>query len=365
MEKIKNKLKIIDVYIIRKFLGTFFYAISLLAIIIIIFDISEKIDDFLERDAPLRAIIFDYYLNFLPYFINLFSALFTFIAVIFFTSRMAANTEIIAILNSGISFWRFLRPYIISAFLLAFLSFYLANFLIPVTNRKMVDFETKYIKSQYRASEMNIHMQISPGTFVYVESFNKTARVGYRFSLEKMNEKGLSYKLSADFISWDSIKHEWKADMYLERTIQGMHETLTHGKSKLLSMPLDPKDFSINVDDTKVMNYWELRKFIAREKMRGSSTVSKFEVEKYKRIAWPFATIVLTIIGVALSSRKVRGGTGLNLGLGLSISFAFILFMQFFTVFATFGNLPPIIAVWIPNILFGLLGIYLLRMAPK
>jgi lipopolysaccharide export system permease protein len=365
MEKIKNKLKIIDVYIIRKFLGTFFYAISLLAIIIIIFDIAEKIDDFIERDAPLRAIIFDYYLNFLPYFINLFSALFTFIAVIFFTSRMAANTEIIAILNSGISFWRLMRPYIISALLLAFLSFYLANFLIPITNRKMIEFETKYIKSQYKAADMNIHMQISPGTFIYVESYNKEAHVGYRFSLEKMDAKGLSYKLTADYVTWDSIKQQWKADMWVERTIKEMHETLTHGRTKNIKIPLVPKDFSINVDDTKVMNYWELRKFISREKMRGSATVAKFEVEKYKRIAWPFATIVLTIIGVALSSRKVRGGTGLNLGLGLSISFAFILFMQFFTVFATFGNLPPIIAVWIPNVLFGVLGLYLLRMTPK
>lgn len=365
MKKIRNKLKIIDVYIIRKFLGTFFYAISLLAIIIIIFDISEKIDDFLEREAPLRAIIFDYYLNFLPYFINLFSALFTFIAVIFFTSRMAANTEIIAILNSGISFWRLLRPYMISASILALLSFYLTNFLIPITNRKMVDFETKYIKSQYKASIMNIHMQISPGTFIYVESYNKEARVGYRFSMEKMDENGLSYKLSADYVTWDSINKIWKADMYVERTIKDMHETLGSGKSKLIDIPLDPKDFSINVDDTKVMNYWELRRFIAREKMRGSPTIAKFEVEKYKRIAWPFATIVLTIIGVALSSRKVRGGTGLNLGLGLAISFTFIIFMQFFTVFAIFGNLPPVIAVWIPNILFGVLGIYLLRMAPK
>jgi lipopolysaccharide export system permease protein len=365
MEKIKNKLKIIDVYIIRKFLGTFFYAITLLAIIIIIFDISEKIDDFLEREAPLRAIIFDYYLNFLPYFINLFSALFTFIAVIFFTSRMAANTEIIAILNSGISFWRFLRPYIISALILSFLSFYLTNFLIPITNRKMVQFETKYIKSQYKANDMNIHMQISPGTFIYVESYNKEANVGYRFSMEKMDGNGLSYKLSADYLTWDSIKKQWKADMWVERTIKGMHETLGHGSSRLIKIPLIPGDFSINVDDTKVMNYWELRRFIAREKMRGSSTVAKFEVEKYKRIAWPFATIVLTIIGVALSSRKVRGGIGLNLGLGLSISFGFILFMQFFTVFATFGNLPPSIAVWIPNLLFGLLGLYLLKKTPK
>jgi lipopolysaccharide export system permease protein len=365
MKKIKNKLKIIDVYIIRKFLGTFFYAISLLAIIIIIFDISEKIDDFLEKEAPLRAIIFDYYLNFLPYFINLFSALFTFIAVIFFTSRMAANTEIIAILNSGISFWRLLRPYMISALILALLSFYLTNFLIPITNRKMVLFETKYIKSQYRGSDMNIHMQISPGTFIYAESYNKEAHVGYRFSLEKINEKGLYYKFSADYVTWDSIKQQWKAEMYVERTIRDMQETLTRGPSKLLRIPLVPKDFSINVEDTKVMNYWELRRFIAREKMRGSATVAKFEVEKYKRIAWPFATIVLTIIGVALSSRKIRGGIGMNLGFGLSISFAFILFMQFFTVFATFGNLPPVIAVWIPNVLFGLLGLYLLRKAPK
>ena len=361
----KNNLKIIDLYIIRKFLGTFFYAITLLAIIIIIFDISEKIDDFLEKDAPLHAIIFDYYFNFLPYFINLFSALFTFVAVIFFTSKLASNTEIIAILNSGISFWRLLRPYMISALILALLSLFLSNFVIPVTNRKMVDFERKYIKNVARSESMNIHMQVLPGTFIYVESYNAQARVGYRFSLEKMDAKGLSSKFSADYITWDSIQQKWKADMYVEREIDGMKEKITRGKSKYLKIPLVPKDFILNLDDTKVMNYWDLRRFIEREKMRGSPTVAKFEVEKYKRIAFPFATLVLTIIGFALSSRKVRGGTGVHLGLGLSISFAFILFMQISTVFATFGNLPPIVAVWIPNIIFGVLGIYLLRIAPK
>ena len=363
--KMKNKLKIIDVYIIRKFLGTFFYAITLLAIIIIIFDISEKIDDFLEKDAPLHAIIFDYYLNFLPYFINLFSALFTFVAVIFFTSKLASNTEIIAILNSGISFWRLLRPYMISALILALLSLLLSNFVIPITNRRMVDFERKYIKSTAHSENMNIHMQVSPGTFIYVESYNAQAKVGYRFSLEKMDAKGLSSKFAADYITWDSIQHKWKADMFVEREIDGMKEKITRGKSKLLKIPLEPKDFTLNLDDTKVMNYWDLRNFIEREKMRGSPTVAKFEVEKYKRIAFPFATLVLTIIGFALSSRKARGGIGMHLGLGLSISFAFILFMQISTVFATFGSLPPIIAVWIPNIIFGLLGIYLLRIAPK
>ncbi len=361
----KDKLTIIDIYIIRKFLGTFFYAITLLAIIIIIFDISEKIDDFIEKSAPLSAIIFDYYLNFLPYFINLFSALFTFVAVIFFTSKMASNTEIIAILNSGISFWRLLRPYMISSLILAIISLILSNFIIPVTNRRMVDFEKKYIQGAAHTESMNIHMQVSPGTFIYVESYNAQAKVGYRFSMEKLDAKGLLSKFSADFITWDSIQRKWKADSYVERDIDGMKEKITRGKSRLLMIALEPKDFTLNVDDTKVMNYWDLRNFIAREKMRGSPTVAKFEVEKYKRIAFPFATLVLTLIGFALSSRKVRGGTGVHLGLGLTISFAFILFMQISTVFATFGSLPPIVAVWIPNFLFGLVGVYLLHKAPK
>ncbi len=358
-------MKKLDLYIIRKFLGTFFYAIALLAVVIIIFDISEKIDDFLERKPPISAIIFQYYANFIPFFINQFSALFTFIAVIFFTSKMASDTEIVAILSSGISFKRLLRPYLFAAFVLASMSFVLTNFIIPETSKNMQEFQKKYLKKEKIGSESNIHMQISPGVFAYVESFNKLNNTGFRFSLEGFNEKGMAYKLTSDNIRWDSISGTWKIDNWVKRQVNETGELITRGASKDTLLNLKPGDFSVDLDDAVYMNYRELRDFIDQEKIRGSGNLLKFQIEKHKRIAFPFATIVLTIIGVALSSRKVRGGIGFHLGVGITICFAFILFMQVTTVFATFGNLPPIIAVWIPNIIFGILGIYLLRVAPK
>jgi len=358
-------MKKLDLYIIRKFLGTFFYAIALLAVVIIIFDISERIDDFLERKPPLEAIIFQYYANFLPYFINLFSYLFTFIAVIFFTSKMASNTEIVAILNSGISFRRLLRPYLVSASVLAVMSFVLTNFVIPETSKNMQEFQKKYLKKEKKGSESNLHMQISPGVFAYVESFNKRTNTGFRFSLEGFDEKGMAYKITGDNIRWDSVTGMWKIENWVKRQLHFKGEILTHGATKDTLLNLKPGDFSVDLDDAVYMNYRELRDFIELEKLRGSGNLLKFQIEKHKRIAFPFATIVLTIIGVSLSSRKVRGGIGFHLGVGITICFAFILFMQVTTVFATFGNLPPVIAVWIPNFIFGLLGIYLLKVAPK
>lgn len=358
-------MKKLDLYIIRKFLGTFFYAIALLAVVIIIFDISEKIDDFLERKPPLEAIIFQYYFNFLPFFINQFSALFTFIAVIFFTSKLASNTEIIAILNSGISFRRLLRPYLISAFVLASMSFVLTNFVIPETSKNMQEFQKKYLKKEKKGSDNNIHMQISPGTFAYVESFNKRDNSGFRFSLEGFDEKGMAFKITGDNIRWDSITGMWKIENWVKRQVLEKREIITRGAAKDTLLNLKPGDFSVDLDDAIYMNYRELRDFIDQEKLRGSGNLLKFQIEKHKRIAFPFATIVLTIIGVALSSRKVRGGIGFHLGVGITICFAFILFMQVTTVFATFGNLPPVVAAWIPNFIFGLLGIYLLTAAPK
>ena len=358
-------MKKIDIYIIKKFLGTFFYAIALLAMIIIIFDISEKIDDFFEKQAPLREIIFSYYLNFIPYFINMFSALFTFIAVIFFTSKMAGNTEIIAILNSGISFNRMLRPYFIAATFLALMSFTLTNFVIPHTSKTMLAFEKKYIKDVIRNKDVNIHMQLDSVTYAYVESYNTVNNMGYRFSMEKINEKGLYYKLNADYMRWDSIGKKWQIENCNLRTFDGLNEKLAFRQKIDTVLPLQPSDFTINLDNLKTMTYGQLREFIHREKMRGSMNVRKFQLEQHKRIAFPFATIILTLIGVSLSSRKVRGGIGLHLGLGITISFAFILFMQISSVFASFGNLPPVIAAWLPNIVFGLLSIYLLRTAPK
>ncbi len=365
-------LKKIDIYIIKKFLGTFFYSILLLAVIIIIFDISERIDDFLEKDAPLKAIIFDYYLNFLPYFVNMFSALFTFIAVVFFTSRMAANTEIIAILNSGVSFWRMLRPYLISAVILTMLSFVLMNYIIPHTNRSMREFEKRYIKNPFRVKDNNIHMQMDNETFIYVESYNNVANVGYRFTMEKIDSIGLQFRFTSDMISWDSIGDKWKCSNYTMRFLGGLQEKLIRGRSidtnfsaKGNAALFSPSDFVIDIEDAKIMTYRQLSDYIKREKQRGNPIVAKFEVEKFKRIAFPFANIILTFIGVALSSRKVRGGIGLNLGLGIAISFTYILLLQVTSTFAIFGNLRPALALWIPNLIYGVVALVLLLKAPK
>jgi lipopolysaccharide export system permease protein len=364
---IKNNFRIIDRYIIGKFLGTFFYAILLLAIVIIIFDISEKIDDFIQKQAPLKAVIFDYYFNFLPFFINKFTALFTFISVIFFTSKMAGNTEIIAILNSGVSFKRLLRPYLFGAFFLSLFSFMLTNFVIPKTIHKMVDFEAKYVKKQNQTSNLNLHMQLEPGTFVYVESFNSMSNEGYKFTLEKIAPgKGLIYKLEADALKWDTLKRKWSVNNFYERKLlPNGSENIQKGVSRNIILNVKPEEFNIDADNVMYMNFFELRKFIQKEKIKGSSQVNRYLVEMYQRFAFPFAGIILTLIGVALSSRKVRGGTGLHLGFGIAITFTYILFLQVTTVFARFGEVPPLIAVWTPNVFFGLVALYLLWKAPK
>jgi lipopolysaccharide export system permease protein len=358
-------MRTIDLYIIKKFLGTFFFTLVLLIFIVIVFDISEKIDDFLRHDAPLKAIVFDYYLNFVPYFINLFSYLLTFIAVIFFTSRMASDSEIVAILSSGISFRRMLFPYFISAVVLGLLSFFLANFIIPYTNKSMFAFEKRYINDPKEFTDQNIHKQISPGTFIYLENFNTKTKSGWKFSLEKFNGRVLTYKLSGERIEWDSLRLGWKITNYYSRHLNGMEESIHKGLTLDTVLPFKPADFTEDIEEVKIMNYFTLREHIKDKKLRGDPDVIKYQVKKYERIAFPFATLILTLIGVSVSSRKVRGGIGFHLGLGLALTFIYILFMQIFTVFATFGDLPPLIAVWIPNIIFTIIAFYLYRIAPK
>ncbi|MEI7660936.1 MAG: LptF/LptG family permease [Bacteroidota bacterium] len=359
-------MRTIDRYIIKKFLGTFFFTLVLLVFIVIVFDISEKIDDFLRTEPPLRAIIFDYYLNFVPGFMNQFSYLLTFIAVIFFTSRMASDSEIVAILSSGISFWRLLYPYFISAVSLGLLSFFLANFIIPYTNRSMFAFENRYIhppKGEF--TDQNIHRQISPGTFIYLENFNTHTSVGWKFTLEKFEKRELVFKLRGDDIKWDSLRSKWQITNYYTRRISGMNESLKRGQKLDTVLPFVPRDFMEDIEEVKIMNYFVLREHIKNKELRGDPDVIKYKVKKYERMAFPFATIILTIIGVSVSSRKVRGGIGFHLGLGLALTFIYILFMQVFTVFATFGDLPPLLAVWIPNLIFGVIAAFLIRIAPK
>jgi len=358
-------LRKLDIYIIKKFLGTFIYAIALIIIIVIIFDISEKIDDFIEKKASIYSIIFEYYLNFIPYFINLFSPLFTFIAVVFFTSKLATNTEIIAILSSGVSFRRLLRPYIFSAIIIGLMTFYLANFLIPKVNVKRLKFEKQYIRNKGRTTHNDIHLQLDRNTFLYMESFDLEIKTGYRFSLEKINETGLYYKLTADQIVYDSIADKWLITNYIERTLNGLNETFKKDNEMSIGIAVKPIDLSKEIKDAEIMDYKQLRSFIKQEKIRGSDRVKFYEIEKYQRISYPFATLILTLIGASLASRKIRGGIGLNLALGLIITFSFILFMKISTVFATFGNLPPILATWIPTIIFGILTVIVIKKTPK
>jgi lipopolysaccharide export system permease protein len=359
-------MKKIDYYIIKKFLGTFFYSIALLTIVIIIFDVSEKIEDFLEKEAPLYEIVFSYYLNFLPYFVNLFSYLFVFITVIFFTSKLAANTEIIAILSAGISFRRLLRPYLISAALLGALSFVLANFVIPHTNIEMRVFKQKYLDNLHKEMGENIHFQINKGTFVYMERFHRSSGTAHKFSMETLDSLGqLSYKLNTDKAVFDTLTNKWKLVNYYERYIDSLHEELIIGNEKDTTIALSPKDLIVIKEDYEEMDFFEIRAFIKTQKLKGSPNVVNYEIEVHKRIAFPFAAIILTIIGVSLSSRKVRGGIGMHLGLGIALTFIYILFMQFTTVFAVSGNLNPVIAAWIPNLIYIFIALYLLKRAPK
>ncbi|NOY50062.1 MAG: YjgP/YjgQ family permease [Chlorobi bacterium] len=359
-------MKIIDWYIIKKFLGTFFYAISLLIVIVIVFDVSENIDSFIKNQAPFMAIVVDYYIVFIPYFINLFIYLFTFISVIFFTSKLAGDTEIIAILSSGVSFRRLLLPYLIASLFLALISFYLGNFLIPKTNQIRRVFKNTYMEKLTKDNEKNIHLQIRPNTFVYVESFDSKRSTGQKFSLEKLDGQRLVYKMMADKIKWDTAINKWHLKNYYLRTFDSLGEQhIEQGKGMDTTINLKTTDLYKIKERFEEMNFHELNAYIKREKEKGSIVYKKYEIEKHKRLAGPVAIIILTFIGVALSSRKIRGGIGLHLGIGIGLTFSYIMFMQFSTVFATYGNLSPFIAAWIPNIIYLFIGAYLIRKAPK
>ncbi|PCH91849.1 MAG: permease [Bacteroidetes bacterium] len=329
------------------------------------FDISEKIDDFIESEAPMKAIVMGYYMNFIPYFVNLFSPLFTFIAVIYFTSKMASNSEIIAILSGGMSFTRMLVPYVIGAIVITVLSLWLNNFVIPEANQGRLEFEETYIRSRFYNSDRNIHRQLDSTTFIYFERFDNLRNIGHKFSVEKIVDGQLQYKLLSQLIRWDSTSNKWSIEDYYIREIDGLEEKLTRGTKMDTVLGIHPSEFARRINTIETMDYFELNEFIETEKLKGSEKVIFYEIEKHKRFSLPFATIVMTLIGVSLASRKVKGGIGFHLGMGLLISFSYILFMQVSLTFATNANLPAFTAMWIPNVLFAGLALYLLKLAPK
>ncbi|OFY59535.1 MAG: hypothetical protein A2V50_03190, partial [Bacteroidetes bacterium RBG_19FT_COMBO_42_10] len=325
------KLKIIDWYIIRKFLGTFFFCLILIMTIAVVFDFAEKIDNFMEKSAPWRAVIFDYYLNFIPYFATLFAPLFVFIAVIFFTSRMAVNTEIIAILNSGMSFRRMMWPYFLSSLVIALFIFYLTNFVIPQTALKRMDFEDKYYRPQWRKVNVeNIHRQVYKNIYVYMESYSPVYLRGRNFTIEQFNDQGkLVSKLSSPSVLWDSISSKWIASNYILRQINSNEEIVTRGVKIDTTLTIRPGDFSRDPGFVGTMTYRELYDYIDLLKLQGSDELKVFLIEKHRRYAHPFAVFILTLIGVSLSSKRIRGGIGMSIGIGLALSFSYILFLQF------------------------------------
>jgi lipopolysaccharide export system permease protein len=359
------KIKLLDWYIIKKYLGTFVFTMAIFSVIIVVFDISERLDDFIKHEAPVSKIIFEYYAGFLPFYLNFLSPLINFIAVIFFTAKMADQTEIVPILSGGISFNRFLRPYIISSAIIFLVTLIFNLFIIPETNQLLVDFENVYIDPKSDNTKMYTHLQLNKNTYVYIENFDNNRKVGYKFTLENFKGDELIEKTTADRILWDSVKVKWKLENYSTRKINGLKETMTSAYQKDTTLDMRPLDFEIYDNLTKAMNMRELNNRIEKEKIRGAGIMNELLLEKYRRFIYPLSAFVLTLMGVALSSRKVRGGIGLPLGIGIFLSFVYIVFIQFANMFSLKGGLPPFVAVLIPNILFGLLAFYLLLKAPK
>lgn len=359
------KITILDRYIIRKFIGTFFLALLLIIVIVIIFDISEHLDDFVDNHAPIKEIVLNYYGNFIPKFVNMFSPMFVFITVIFFSSKLAANSEIVAILAGGISFKRLMYPYFISATVIALFSLVLNLFILPPANKGRQAFQAKYIKTRFENSNRDIHYQMSPGNFLYVESFSVWNKTAYKFTLETIENHKLASKLSAESAAWDSTRNCWKLRNYHLRQYVNNTEILKSGRTLDTAIAITAADFMRKKNVVEELDYFKLNDLIATQKMRGDKMVMYAQIEKHTRFAMPFSAFVLTLIGVSLSSKKRRGGIGLNIGIGIGLSFSYILFMQFSQMFVYTGTLPPGPAIWIPNVLYLFIAIFLYKIAPK
>ncbi|MGM9851483.1 MAG: LptF/LptG family permease [Muribaculaceae bacterium] len=355
--------KLIDRYIVRKFLGTYIFAILLLLAIVVMFDINEKLDAFLK--APLKATIVDYFINFLPYFANQFSPLFTFIAVIFFTSKLAGNSEIIAMLSTGMSFRRLLRPYMIAASVIAAATFLLSAYVIPPANVKRINYSNTYVKNKSVDYGSNIMLMVAPGEIAYMSRYDANTKRGVRFSLDLFDsDKRLVSRLTAQSIEWDTL-YSWRVKDYVIRDFKDGREEIKKGRQLDTVIPFEPRDFLIAVNDHEKMTTPALQQYISRQQKRGVANIQNFEVEYHRRFAMTAAAFILTIIGMALSSRKSKGGMGLNIGIGLVLSFSYILFMTITQTFAISGLTSALVAMWIPNLIYAIIAIIIYRNAAR
>ena len=359
---------ILDWYIIKKFIGTYIYAILLIISIAIVFDFNENLSKFTQYHAPWRAIIFDYYANFIPYYSNLFSPLFVFIAVIFFTSKLAGNSEIISMMAAGVSIRRLMRPYMISCILIAGLTFYLNSFVIPHGTVIRQNFESLYRNSKKNTSAENVQLQVAKNTVAYIQHYDDQYKQGYGFSLVKLKNKKIVSQMTAMEIQYDTVadtKYHWKVTNWKIRTLKGLKEHIQSGASKDTVLLMEPTDLVYSKGQQETFTSPELLNYISKQTSRGSANVVQYEVEFHKRIAMSFSSFILTIIGLSLSSRKRKGGMGLYLGIGLALSFGYIMLQTVSATFAIQADTPPILAAWIPNIIFAIIAYFCYRHAPS
>lgn len=357
-------MKRLDWYIIGKFLGTYFFSIVLILSIAIVFDLTEKMDDFFENQVSVREIITDYYLPFIPYYANMFSSLFIFISVIFFTSKLAGNSEIIAMMAAGVSYHRLMLPYFVSATLLFAISFVLGAYVIPPATGKMLNFTDKYIQHFTSENARNVQMEVEPGTILYIESFQKRSNMGYRVSLEHFENKTLTMRITADRIRYDSA-HCWHMENYVRRDFDGMRETLTKGNRLDTIIPVQPRELFVTAEQAQEMTNPELIEYMELQEKRGAGNIQAFETEYHKRWASPLGAFIMTLLGVTMSSKKVRGGMGKNLGIGIVLTAAYILFSTVSTTFSVNGVMSPFLSAWLPNFVFLAIGIVLYIRALK
>jgi len=360
-------LKKIDVYIIGKYLATFFVIIALIIALASVFDFSERLDGFMGRNnlkPTVKEILLDYYLNFAIFFANMFSPFFAFIAVIFFTSRMASRLEIVSILSTGTSYIRFLWPYILTAFLLAGANWLSANYVIPNANAEKMNFEKKYF-GRVNFSLPNIHRQINDSEFVYVKNFNFDTKIGGGFALEKFKDGQLVTKIMSHNVIFDTVQGDWKLQDFIIRDMNGLKEKMRRGSELDTFFSFTPKIFQTETRTMVTMSNSELDKFIKEEKAKGSKYVNIYMLEKHQRNANPFTIIIMTLLAVPIASRKVRGGIGIHLAMGVALAFFYIYVQKVCIASASTGGMAPFWAIWIPNIIFmGLVGV-LIRFAQK
>ncbi|GAB2957918.1 LptF/LptG family permease [Hymenobacter coalescens] len=358
-------LRLLDKYVLGKLLTTFFFTVVVLVMVICVIDFTEKNDDFIKHDLGAWQIITEYYLNLFPYYANLLSPITVFIATVLVTARLAARTEIVAILASGVSFRRFLLPYVMGGTLIGGAIFGLIGWVIPLANKPRVAFERKYVKNPYRFQGRNVHIKIGPKDYAYLESYDNSSNVGYRFAIETIDGTLLKRRLQAEAISWDTTKKVWRLTPQTVRTIRDGKETLKTYPARDTTLNLYPKDFASTFKLQETLTTPELNRFIQEKIDRGADDTEIYLVEKYERLAYPFAIVILTVIGVIMSARKSRNGVGGQIALGFVLAFIYIGFVILSRNLALVGGISPILSAWVPNLVFSTIGLVLYRFIPR